>query len=44
MGGDKLKNKFERWYDEKEPSLLWEWIKAKKQKICPLIKWENGHE
>lgn len=44
VGGDKLKNKIERWYDEKEPSLVWEWIKAKKHKICPLIKWESGHE
>lgn len=27
--------------EDKQPSLLWSWIKAKKDKVCPLIKLEE---
>lgn len=25
--------------EDKEPNLLLEWVKAKKEKVCPMIKW-----
>lgn len=35
-----LKNKNTK-YNKKEPSVVIEFIKSKKKKICPLIQWEN---
>jgi hypothetical protein len=29
--------------NDREPSLLWAWIKAKKKKICPLIQVKGEH-
>ena len=39
---DKNAERIKYWYREKEKGLMITWIKAKKQKICPLIKWEEG--
>lgn len=33
--------KFNETTDEEHPNVFVEFIKAKKQKVCPLIKWEN---
>tara|TARA_R110002073_G_scaffold67897_1_gene168775 strand:- start:956 stop:1150 length:195 start_codon:yes stop_codon:yes gene_type:complete len=31
-----------RWADEpKEPNILWEYIKAKKAKVCPVLTFET---
>jgi len=26
---------------KKEPSIFWLWFKAKKEKVCPLVKFEQ---
>lgn len=28
-------------HDPKKPTILGKWLKAKKDKICPIIEWEN---
>lgn len=34
-------NKFKVSYSDKEPSVVREWIKANKDKVCPMIKFED---
>ena len=35
-------NLFDEAKSEKKPNVLWEFIKAKKQKVCPIIQYEEN--
>ncbi len=45
IGTERLKEKWAgREVKEKRPSIVWEYVKAKKQKICPVLSFKDDSE